>query len=92
MSYKNAQKIMLWLLLAMVVCAILAVPLGSVMIYVTIALIIAETVIGFMFYKCPHCGAYLGHNVGRRCAKCGKLLDAGPDAEDTKENDPEKRD
>ena len=29
----------------------------------------------FLFYKCPHCGRFLGRNEGEFCQHCGKRID-----------------
>lgn len=39
-----------------------------------LALMGASVVIQWRFYKCPHCGRYLGRNRGDYCHFCGKSL------------------
>lgn len=61
-----AQIILLLIarLLTSVTAALAAIPLAVIML-----------VFHFLFYRCPHCGAYLGRNLPDGfCPRCGKKL------------------
>lgn len=36
------------------------------------ALIFAVVIFQIIFYRCPHCGKYLGRTTGRHCPYCGE--------------------
>ena len=39
------------------------------------AVIVGSIVFHIVFYRCPHCGSYLGRNTGPYCPECGKEVD-----------------
>jgi hypothetical protein len=41
---------------------------------VGIAIMLAAFAVRFAFYRCPHCGNYLGRSFGDYCPSCGKEL------------------
>ena len=38
-------------------------------------LLIVLVIIGYIFLRCPHCGAYILRNENEYCKKCGKRID-----------------
>ncbi|MDO4460020.1 MAG: hypothetical protein Q4C42_08105 [Clostridia bacterium] len=38
-------------------------------------LLIALVLIGYIFLRCPHCGAYIMKNHNEYCKKCGKRIE-----------------
>ena len=37
-------------------------------------ILILDSVFYLIFYRCPHCGEYLGQNTGKYCPNCGKKV------------------
>ncbi len=77
MNLKKAQKLIICLWVAAVICAILiALTENLVFAVLGIAAIIAQTVVKLQFWKCPHCGKFLGKQLGpQHCRHCGEKVE-----------------
>lgn len=65
--------------LAVVVGAIVS-GIGSTynmqwMAFLGIAIMCGGLIVNVMYYRCPHCGTYLGRSRGNFCPYCGESLE-----------------
>ena len=76
MNLKKTRKVILSLFVAIFVTGMAAGILESmVFAVITLGLCVALVAVSLTFWRCPHCGEYLGRNVGQYCTHCGKKLD-----------------
>lgn len=70
-----------WISLAVVAVGALVALFGAnveepeIIVLVGIAVMFAGGIFHFIFYRCPHCNAYLDRSYGEFCPHCGKKLD-----------------
>ncbi len=77
MNLKKAQKLIICLWVAAVVCAVL-IALTRDFWYVVIALaaMIAQVIVRLKYWRCPHCGKFLGKQLGpQHCRNCGQKVE-----------------
>ena len=41
----------------------------------TYLMVFALFILTILFWKCPHCGKYLGRSIGEYCPHCGEKLE-----------------
>lgn len=75
MDYKKAHRLSMWIcVLAAVVFFIGCWLEIQVMLYVGLGIILVAFIISLIYFRCPHCGGYLGRSKGS-CKSCGQRVD-----------------
>ena len=76
MTLKKLLEIRSGFLLGAVVCLLLGTFLKSVFFQMlTYLMVFALFILTILFWKCPHCGKYLGRSIGEYCPHCGEKLE-----------------
>ena len=79
MKLQQTRKILLALLIALALSLLLAALLGSLLLgLLAVALLLAFIAYAFSSWRCPHCGEFLGWNLGKGipfCPYCHQRLD-----------------
>ena len=74
MPIRKVKRICLLLAVVTVVFAVASYMWEPLAIVALIGFI-AYLVIRYRYYRCPHCGRYLGRDTGDYCRRCGKRID-----------------
>lgn len=76
MTLKKLLELRTYFLLGGAVCILLGVfTKQTVFMVLTYVVILAYFVLTCIFWKCPHCGKYLGRSIGEYCPHCGEKLE-----------------
>ena len=81
MRYIPPRKVLTIYIIAMAAALVLAVA-GAVAVSITLPLIgagiaILANIFFLLWYRCPHCGRFLGRTWGKYCSYCGTKLEDG---------------
>ena len=77
MKLEMAEKLMLFLIIAMILVGAVIMAAESVAVFgfvLCMGLLLAILVIHLLYIRCPHCGEHLGRDRGEFCPHCGKKL------------------
>lgn len=76
MDFHSVKQIRIGLAMATMITALIGSQTGSVWVVgLVICLIIVQGVYEYKFWRCPHCGTYLGKYLHSEfCQHCGKNL------------------
>lgn len=79
MKLQQTRKLLLALLIVLALSLLLAALLGSLLLgLLAVALLLAFIACAFSRWRCPHCGEFLGWNLGKGipfCPYCHQRLD-----------------
>ena len=76
MNLKQTKLTVYGLIIGIILCALL-IEFTKNVAFAMLALLLAVVlvVVNLLFWRCPHCGEYLGRDVGRFCTYCGEELE-----------------
>ena len=76
MTLKKLLEIRVYFLLGGLICMMLGMILNSVFFQMmTYLVILVWFVLTVLFFRCPHCGKFLGRALGEYCPHCGEKLE-----------------
>ncbi|MBQ3534928.1 MAG: hypothetical protein IJA56_07215 [Clostridia bacterium] len=82
MTLKKFKELRTQIFLAMAVCAGIAVFTQSELFMLFVFLLaMGWFVLTALFWRCPHCGTFLGRSTGEYCPHCGKKLEEEGDGQ-----------
>lgn len=76
LNHKSTEWL-LYILVGVIVVALILLRLTHLAVFAWISVITPFVWLPFelIFNRCPHCGKYLGRQIGRYCRHCGKELE-----------------
>ena len=75
MDFRKAHKLSMYICVAAAVVFFIGCWLEmQALLFVGLGIIVIAFILSLVYYRCPHCGAYLGRSK-QTCKSCGQRLD-----------------
>lgn len=76
MKPQKVRKIQYLIFITGVIIAFLGILLSetTALMIIGIVVMFAAVIFHFIFYRCPHCGAFLDRSTGEFCPQCGRKV------------------